>query len=294
VRKAGQNPGRGSELYVQPAELARKLIKEMEAHKVSRAGHVSVRNRYTIFLCPEDYDRLGDREGALLHKLEHHLAKHVRAKKYDLPGEISVSMVFDDDLVLGHFGILAERDGSAVEVDGPFERARWTAPPAGGRAEPAPAAGAVRASPARELSAPKQRRALETSTPAARAADSPAPAGRAAGGARAGATEIITPRDAAGMDLAWQTIVLKAGNRERAFTQSRVLVGRSRDVDFRIDDPNVSRRHAAIFWSEGRVMIEDLGSTNGTMVNGYPVSSTVVRAGDVIVIGDCRITVEIR
>ena len=43
-------PGRGSELYVQPAELARKLIKEMEAHKVTRAGHVSVRNRYTIFL----------------------------------------------------------------------------------------------------------------------------------------------------------------------------------------------------------------------------------------------------
>lgn len=282
--KAGQNPGRGSELYVQPAELARKLIKEMEAHKVTRAGHVSVRNRYTIFLCPEDYDRLGDREEALLHKFENHLAKHVRAKKYDLPGEISVSMVFDDDLVLGHFGILAERDRSAVEVDSPFERARWTAPPAGGRAEPAPAVGAAWGSPAREVSAPKQRRALETSMPA----------GRAGGGARAGATEIITPRDAADMDLAWQTIVLKVGNRERAFTQSRILVGRSRDVDFRIDDPNVSRRHAAIFWSEGRVMIEDLGSTNGTMVNGYPVSSTVVRVGDVIVIGDYRITVEIR
>jgi len=41
-------------------------------------------------------------------------------------------------------------------------------------------------------------------------------------------------------------------------------------------------------------MIEDLGSTNGTMVNGYPVTTTVVRPGDVVVIGDCRITVEAR
>jgi pSer/pThr/pTyr-binding forkhead associated (FHA) protein len=73
-----------------------------------------------------------------------------------------------------------------------------------------------------------------------------------------------------------------------------VIVGRARDVDFRINDPDVSRRHAAIFWSEGGVMIEDLGSTNGTMVNGYPVSSTLVRSGDVIVIGDCKITVETR
>ena len=41
-------------------------------------------------------------------------------------------------------------------------------------------------------------------------------------------------------------------------------------------------------------MIEDLGSTNGTMVNGYPISSTVLPPGDVIVVGDCRITVETR
>ncbi len=73
-----------------------------------------------------------------------------------------------------------------------------------------------------------------------------------------------------------------------------MIVGRGRDVDFRVEDPNVSRRHAVIFWAEGRVMIEDLGSTNGTMVNGYPISTTVVRPGDVIAIGDCRITVEPR
>ncbi len=117
---------------------------------------------------------------------------------------------------------------------------------------------------------------------------------RPRGSSRAGATEIVPPEDAANLDLARQTIVLRAGNREREFTQGRVIIGRSRDVDFRIDDPNVSRRHAAVFWSEGRIVVEDLDSTNGTMVNGYPVSSTAIRTGDKIVIGDCHITVETR
>ena len=261
MRKAGQCPGRGSKLYVQPAELARKLVKEMEDHRVSRGGRVSVRNRYTIFLCPDDYGRLHDREETLIVKLERHLSKHVRSKKYDVPGDVSVDVVVDEDLRPGHFGILAERDAPGlVERDLPS--------PIGG--------------------APSPRTKETVPTPVAQAA--PRPSGRS----RGGATEIIPPEDAERMGLAWQTIVLKAGNREREFPKGRVIIGRAGDVDFRIDDSNVSRRHAAIFWSEGRVMIEDLGSTNGTMVNGYPVSSTIVRAGDVIVIGDCRITVETR
>ena len=73
-----------------------------------------------------------------------------------------------------------------------------------------------------------------------------------------------------------------------------MIVGRARDADFRIDDANVSRHHAAIFWADGNVVLEDLGSTNGTMVNGYPISSTVVGPGDVVTIGDCRLTVGTR
>ena len=61
-----------------------------------------------------------------------------------------------------------------------------------------------------------------------------------------------------------------------------MILGRGKDADFRVDDPNVSRRHAAIYWNDGRLMVEDLGSTNGTMVNGYPVTSTVLRPKDVV------------
>jgi pSer/pThr/pTyr-binding forkhead associated (FHA) protein len=88
--------------------------------------------------------------------------------------------------------------------------------------------------------------------------------------------------------------VIRAGNRVREFNHGRVIVGRAKDADFRVDDPNVSRRHAAIFWAEGSLMVMDLDSTNGTMVNGYPVSSSALGPNDVVTIGECRITVETR
>jgi hypothetical protein len=59
-------------------------------------------------LCPEDYERLRDRVETLTVKLERHLTKHVRSKKYDIPAAISLAITVDDDLQLGHFGILAE------------------------------------------------------------------------------------------------------------------------------------------------------------------------------------------
>jgi pSer/pThr/pTyr-binding forkhead associated (FHA) protein len=96
------------------------------------------------------------------------------------------------------------------------------------------------------------------------------------------------------MGLAHQALVLKSGNRVREFNKGRVIVGRAKDADFRIDDPNVSRRHAAIYWENGRVMVEDLDSTNGTLVNGYPVLNTPLNRSDIVYIGGHKITVETR
>ena len=109
-----------------------------------------------------------------------------------------------------------------------------------------------------------------------------------------GATRVIAPGDAAQLGLAHSIIIIRSGNRVREYTQGRVIVGRAKDVDFRIDNPDVSRRHAAIYWSDGHVMLDDLGSTNGTMVNGYPISSTTITPDDVVVIGDCRMNVDCR
>lgn len=52
----------------------------------------------------------------------------------------------------------------------------------------------------------------------------------------------------------------------------RILVGRSASADLRIDDPQVSRLHARIEMREDGVYVEDLGSRNGTFVEGIPVA----------------------
>ena len=261
--------------------MARKLVKEMEDHKVSRASRVSVRNRYTIFLCEDDFDRLAPQRDQLIGKLERHLSKHVRAKRYEISGDILVDIVLDTDLKLGHFGILGEREapgfagqelGSRLVDDAP-EQPRG---PLVSAFDPLP----VAAQPQPPVAEP------EPAVPARRV--------RQAEPEQGGATKIIGPGEAADLRLARTTIVIKSGNRVREFSQGRVVVGRARDADFCIDNPDVSRRHAAITWSNGKLLLEDLGSTNGTMVNGYPVSSTVITPQDVVVIGDCRMNVEIR
>ena len=94
------------------------------------------------------------------------------------------------------------------------------------------------------------------------------------------------------MGLEGRVIVVTCGDQVMRFSQARVIIGRSKEADVRVNDPNVSRKHAAIYWNNGRLMIDDLGSTNGTMVNGYPVTRTVLRPADVVAIGESRLTVE--
>ena len=63
------------------------------------------------------------------------------------------------------------------------------------------------------------------------------------------------------------------------------LIGRSRSCDIVLPDPAVSRRHALLSVRGDRCSIRNLASTNGTQVNGRPVSTAVLHAGDVVWFG---------
>jgi hypothetical protein len=65
----------------------------------------------------------------------------------------------------------------------------------------------------------------------------------------------------------------------------RMTIGRSRECELLVDDPNVSRRHAEIRKTIEGWMIVDLGSTNGVKVNGRRVNEEVLRPGDKITLG---------
>lgn len=65
----------------------------------------------------------------------------------------------------------------------------------------------------------------------------------------------------------------------------RMTIGRSRECEILIDDPNVSRRHAEVRKTIEGWMVADLGSTNGVKVNGRRVREEVLRPGDKITLG---------
>src|SRR5580698_3499516 len=66
---------------------------------------------------------------------------------------------------------------------------------------------------------------------------------------------------------------------------AEVVIGRDADTFVRIEDQSVSRRHARIVHQGDKLVLEDLGSTNGTFVAGKKLDKAVLSSGDRIQIG---------
>jgi Protein of unknown function (DUF3662)/FHA domain len=97
--------GRAFRTHVQPIELARKLVKEMDDHRNVSVSNVYVPNEYTVYLSPDDRKQFGGYEEALVRELQEYLAEHARREQYALLGPPQVLVTVDDDLAVGEFGI---------------------------------------------------------------------------------------------------------------------------------------------------------------------------------------------
>jgi pSer/pThr/pTyr-binding forkhead associated (FHA) protein len=75
------------------------------------------------------------------------------------------------------------------------------------------------------------------------------------------------------------------GYRVFELNTERTIIGRGEDSDLLLPNISVSRHHAQILMTDGEFSIEDLDSSNGTMVNGKPVTGAVLSSGDEIVLG---------
>ena len=226
--------GRAFRTHVQPVELARKLAKEMDEHRSVSVSRVYVPNEYTLYLSPSDREQFAAYEGSLVGELQEYLVEHARREGYALLAPPRVLLESDGDLAMGEFGI-------ATRVTQPDEARVAVAAPPPAAAVPAPV-------PPIPVEAPAATMVYRPEVPLA--ADDGPP------------EEVVR-----------EQVTLTVDGRTIPLTSGRVVVGRSRECDIRIDDGNVSRRHFELV-QEGPTAwaVADLGSTNGTEVNGRRVS----------------------
>jgi pSer/pThr/pTyr-binding forkhead associated (FHA) protein len=82
-------------------------------------------------------------------------------------------------------------------------------------------------------------------------------------------------------------VMFPAGGERRSFTVTRdmTIVGRREDCDLRIPLGDVSRKHCRLIRDGDGIRIEDLGSSNGTYVNGQRVQEAILQPGDTVRVG---------
>lgn len=217
---------------LQPVELGRKLLREMERGKTLTNSGVVVANHFRVALAEQDAERFSHFQDSLRAELVSGLTEECSREGWRTLGPVQVEFLVDDHLKLGRFVI------ESRILEGPMPA---TPPASASVTAPRPAA-----PPPEAVLAPPT-----GSNPRLEAPDG--------------------------------TVVHLADGTFR--------VGRLDDCAIRFEDPNVSRHHAEIHGSGGTFEVVDLGSTNGTYVNGARIAApTPLRHGDRVAFGRNNLT----
>jgi hypothetical protein len=221
---------------VRPVEIARKLAREMDEHKVPSVSRTYAPNEYAVYLSPEDRLRFEQTERDLIDELAAHLLEHARRERYTLLSRPQIEFKTDDRLGLGEFGIQARLVHPPDDTGGPVQ---------GDSGHTMVYSTADRiAQPLEERARTRQSRAL-----------------------------------------------LVVDGKRMVIGANGATIGRSRDCDIVLQDPNVSRHHATVKPRGGSWIVEDMGSTNGVAVNGRRIDHPrVLSAGDEIELGTATLT----
>jgi hypothetical protein len=224
--------GRAFRTHVQPVELARKLIKEMDDHKNVSVSRIYVPNEYEIYLSEEDRAQFADYEDSLVDELREYLVEHARREGYVLRSQPKVSFETDADLSLGEFGIATRMAQKASD-------------------EPAPEPGATMIY-----------KPIQQPTEAASAED---------------------------LSVGREVVELEMNGRRFPVDKRKIVLGRSRECDIQVEDPNVSRRHAEIRQEGATYWMVDLDSTNGIEVGGRRQKRVKLENGTRLTLGSTEV-----
>jgi len=243
--------GRAFRTHVQPVELARKLVKEMDDHRTVSVSRVYVPNEYSVYLSPPDREQFASYEGSLKAELQEYLAEHARREGYVLLSPPTVTMHSDEDLAVGEFGIATRM----------AQRVREPRPGGDSKAGDEGAAPVVEAG-ATMVYKPK---------------------------AAGGPTEAVSAEE---LGVVRETVTLTVDGEPHEIDKRRVVLGRSKDCDIQLADPNISRRHAEVRQEGTSYWIVDLESTNGVEVNGEKTARAKLEPGDRITLGSTELVFE--
>ncbi len=109
------------------------------------------------------------------------------------------------------------------------------------------------------------------------------------------ASDAVSPEDPAPLSRKKRALVLEVAGIRHPLRPPGLVIGRGSEADLRINDPSISRRHALVTVGgserEPEVRIEDLGSTNGIVVDGSKVQEAPLKDGSRIEIGNTRMLV---
>lgn len=277
------------------AEVEAQLRKQAEATLRTIDGHRLVSNSYTVTLARTDYATFTEDEALAVKTFSRHLSDHIADQGWETYGPVVVGFTAREDLHTGQIRVDGVVDPDAV----PFHVSSAAPAPVPGHAVPASPRGSSPTDRPDQWPPAPQENQYMPQHPSPEQADGPRnPFAPAAGGPQAGpgagwggpaeSRTRVTP----GRTGRSVTLVLEDGS-GRTFRLQRGsnIIGRGQDAAFRLPDTGVSRQHADVHFDGTDAVLSDLGSTNGTTVNGGPVQDWQLADGDVVRVGHSEILV---
>ncbi|MEW1901987.1 MULTISPECIES: DUF3662 and FHA domain-containing protein [unclassified Streptomyces] len=247
---------------VQPVEIAGALQRECDNNaQIWNRERTVVPNDFIVELSTPDYERLSPYSGQLGDELAGLVRDYAKQQRYTFMGPIKVHLEKAEDLDTGLYRVRSRTLASSTSQSQPPAagqqqgRDGYGYPPAG--APPMPA------------SPPPGAPGHRPSAAAGRPGAMPGPATHGGAG-----TQVRR----------W----IEINGTRHQISRSTLVLGRSTDADVRIDDPGVSRRHCEIRTGTPPT-IQDLGSTNGIVVDGQHTTRATLRDGSRIVVGSTTI-----
>ncbi|MET8557480.1 DUF3662 and FHA domain-containing protein [Streptomyces sp. NPDC004959] len=239
---------------VQPVEIAGALQRECDNNAtIWNRDRTVVPNDFIVELSAPDFERLSPYSGQLGDELAGMVRDYAQQQRYTFMGPIKVHLERAEDLDTGLYRVRSRTLASSTSAE-PQQHQPPAAPPGYGY-------------PPRPVSAPPMPQGPPPGQPHAQPVR-PAPGGFG------------------GQDRIRRWVEIN--NNRHQITRSTLVLGRSTEADVRIDDPGVSRRHCEIRTGTPST-IQDLGSTNGIVVDGQHTTRATLRDGSRIVVGNTTI-----